>query len=287
VRVKAGFGVGSGSQVLYSMKKSRGTEKGSSIVKVITLNAEKGGCGKTTISVNLAAGLAHKGLNVLLIDADPQGHATISLGIKKSAGFYNALVRSDEYNIVDVVTEVPTDAFGSTAEPPTGHLYLLPGNQESYAVQNMVQDHEILKDQLEGVEGVDVVVIDTPPTPGLLMAVIYAATDYLIVPTEAELLSIDGLVSTIGRMGKVGVGLLGVLPNKFEKSTDLHRHNMAMLEQTAQVKRWPLWPPLSKGTIWREASQAHQSVFRLSPKSRAAGEMWDVIDRVQQALVTA
>lgn len=253
-------------------------------MNVITIAGEKGGIGKTTLSVTLAAGLAHHGHNVLLIDADPQGHATISLGLRKEPGFYNVLVRSEEYAIPEAVRVVPRDTYEVPGEASDGFLYVLPGNQESYAVQNMVQDHTILREQLDDLDGVDVVIIDTPPTPGLLMALIFDATDHLIVPTEAELLSIDGLVSTIGRLGKVGVNLLGIVPTKFEKATELHRHNLAMLAQTAMHKRWPLWQPVSKGTVWREASQAHKSVFNLAPRSRAAEEAWGVVERVEKAM---
>jgi chromosome partitioning protein len=254
------------------------------MTKVVSLLANKGGVGKSTTSVHLAAGLANKGYTVLLIDADPQGHATISLDARKSPAFYNLVVRSDEHSIPDVAVEIPHAVYAPPNEPIKGRLYLVAGNQETFAIASTVTDPAVLREKIDELSGVDVVVIDTPPTPGLLLALIYHTASYVIIPTECELLSIDGLATTTVSIARANMQLLGILPTKYEKATELHRHNLSVLAQTAALKRWDLWSPISKGTIWREASQAHRTVFNIAPRSRAAEEMTEIVNLVEKAL---
>src|SRR5574341_504243 len=145
-------------------------------MKVITVTSEKGGTGKTTLATHLAAGLAARGKRVLLVDGDPQGHATLSLGLAKGPGLYNLLVRG-----VDMRYEVVMPAPGPETPPPTpprkrrgeleergyrsaeqagGRLYVLPGNEESYAIPTLVNDAEALADALgEAAETLDVTII--------------------------------------------------------------------------------------------------------------------------------
>lgn len=78
-------------------------------MKIITLLNEKGGVGKTTIATHIAAGLAVRGMRVLLVDADPQGHATVSLGLQKEPGLYDLLVRDATFK--SVLRFIPPKAY--------------------------------------------------------------------------------------------------------------------------------------------------------------------------------
>jgi chromosome partitioning protein len=78
---------------------------------VITLLNEKGGVGKTTLATHIGAGLAVRGLRVIIIDADPQGHATVSLGMQRKPGLYDLLVRDASFT--SVLQQVPHETYGA------------------------------------------------------------------------------------------------------------------------------------------------------------------------------
>ena len=250
-------------------------------MNIITLNAEKGGVGKTTLAVHVAAGLAIRGQTVLLVDADPQGHATMSMGLKKSPGLYNLMVRPEDYSILDVIRPIAPVVYSS--DGARGRLFVLPGNNETRSITDQVDDSAALRDQLMTLEGVDTVIIDTPPTPGNIMALVYRATEYVIVPTQAEALSIEGMMNTINRAQKEGAQLLGIVPNLLRK-TALHTLNYQHLKQAARERGWALWQPIAEATAWGESSQAKRTVFSLLPQSRAAGYAWGLVDAVEGAL---
>ena len=108
-------------------------------MKVITLLNEKGGVGKTTLAVHMAMGLAARGAKVLLVDGDPQGHATIRCGLRKSAGLYDLLVRDAEWR--NVVVQVKPEKFGMPGEVlPTGRVWMLPSNVETRNIANSISE---------------------------------------------------------------------------------------------------------------------------------------------------
>jgi chromosome partitioning protein len=251
----------------------------------ITFNSEKGGTGKTTLSTHLAAGLALRGARVLLIDADPQGNATLNLGLRKEPGFYRLLV-SEDYDLTSVVREVHPDVYQMPGEEVKGRLYCVPGNRESYGIPTIVTETELLAEILDEVDGIDFTIIDTPPTPGLLIRLIYEASDVLIVPTELELLSLDGLMGILSILGKLDLDLLGIIPNKYRKSTSIHDHNFSSLSGAAQKQSWPLFPPVSLRTNFAVASQNQRMVWVLSPESKATEEAFAMVQFAEERMRT-
>ena len=245
---------------------------------VITFNSEKGGTGKSTLSTHLAGGLAVLGHNVLLIDADPQGNATLSLGLRKDDGFYRLLI--DEETLEDVARPVSPQVYAVLNQPVKGALYCVPGNRKSYGINNTLEDSFVLVDLLRDVEGIDIVIIDTPPTPGLLMRVIYEATDFAIVPTQLELLSLDGLMGVLRTLPRVNVGLLGIVPNMFRYSTAIHGHNLQTLSGAAQKQGWRLFDPVGLRTAFPVASQNQRMVWGIDGDTKAAGEVWNIVEIV-------
>jgi chromosome partitioning protein len=260
-------------------------------MKVITLLNEKGGVGKTTLALHLATGLAVRGHRVLLVDADPQGHATVMAGLAKEPGLYNLLVREAPFR--EVLRAVPPAQYHPDGHAVTGHLYVVPSNVETRSIANSISDAFAVGDRLHELDNaIDYVIFDTSPTPSLLHGSIYLATDAIIYPTKCEYLSFDGLVESISHrqaaqtyrdkwnLGNINV--MGIVPTMYRNQTVEHTENLAELK-----KRFGklVWPPIIQRTIWAEAATMRRPVFALAPDTKAASEAWALVSRVEEAAV--
>lgn len=216
-------------------------------MKIITLLNEKGGVGKTTLATHIATGLAIRGHRVIVADADPQGHATVALGINRTPGLYNLLVREESFR--DNLQLVNPSTYEVPGQQVKGQLYVVPGNHETRAIPLMTSDGLIvLKRFAELRDYVDVVIFDTSPTPSLLHASIYMATNSIIYPTECEFLSLDGLKMSLQhkdsiqptreQWGLPNLEVLGIVPMKYRSSTVLHSHNLESLQRHYIDKVW-------------------------------------------------
>ena len=192
------------------------------MARIITIGNQKGGVGKTTSAVNLAAGLAVLEKKTLLIDFDPQGNATSGVGLDKDKlelQVYDALIGS-----------VPLrQAILPTA---TDNLWCVPGNidltgAEIELVQEFAREHK-LREALEPVLGeYDYVIVDCPPSLGLLTVnALTAATD-LLVPIQCEYYALEGvsqLLSTIRLIQKnlnPRLNIIGILLTMFDRRVNL------------------------------------------------------------------
>jgi chromosome partitioning protein len=261
-------------------------------MKILTLLNEKGGVGKTTLTVHIAAGLALQGFRVLVIDADPQGHASVALGVKRAPGLYNLLVRNASYK--EVLVSVAPEMYQLPGQTSEGSLWVLPSNEETRVIPMLVSDGMLLVRQMQSLQhAFDVVLIDTSPTPSLLHSMIYIATDAIVYPTECEYLSLDGLSQSLrhrdelqkirSQWGFQPLDIMGIVPTKYRASTLLHNNNLERLRKSFGDK---VWGPLALATIWGEASAMRRPVFQLAPDSKAAQEMWNIVTKVQEELVS-
>lgn len=260
-------------------------------MKIITLLNEKGGVGKTTTATHLAAGLAIRGHRVVLVDTDPQGHATVTLGNKKMPGFYDLMVRDADFS--DVARVVSPEIYEIPGEQVKGQLYLVPSNVETRNVSNSIDEAMAIKWKLEELENyVDFVIIDTSPTPSLLHGSIYLATDGILYPVTPEYLSFDGFIQSIRHRrqadkrremeGMKSVFMMGIIPTMVRPRTIEHSDNMKELQ--AQFKN-KVWPQITLRTIWGQASRMHKLVWTLVPDSAAAHEAWGMVDRCEQEVI--
>jgi chromosome partitioning protein len=251
----------------------------------ITLLMEKGGVGKTTLATTIAAGLAIQGKRVLIIDADGQGHATRILGAKLSPGLYDTLVREADWQ--DTLKIVKPEQYNPDK---TGMLALLPGNHETMFIPQAINDPFLLQQRInELAEVFDVVIIDTSPTPSLLNASILMATDYVLVPSKMEFLSLQSLKSSMKTVEgfsnkRIGGGLLpvtplGIIPMTYRANTTEHTENLKLVGDTYGVL---VWPVIADRIIWAEAAVRQQSIFVYAPQSRASEEAWQVVNRVSE-----
>ena len=259
-------------------------------MKTVTLINEKGGVGKTTLAIHIAAGLALRGYRVVLADADAQGHATVSLGLAKSPGLYDLLVRGAPFR--EVLR--PADATRYTPPESTckGQLYIVPSNVETRSIPIQISDAFAVVDRFRELENlVDVVVFDTSPTPSLLHGSIYLATDAILYPTKCEFLSFDGLVesfthremmqSTRARWGLANIEVMGIIPVMYRASTLVHQENLNKLKSRYTDK---VWPEVYMRTTWAEASTVGQLVYRFAPDSNATRDAWSLVNRVEMEI---
>lgn len=256
-------------------------------MQVITLLNEKGGVGKTTLSVHIAAGMAIRGKRVLLIDTDAQGSATSQLDLPDTGGLYQLLVKDANWN--QVLLE-PTAWAG--AANPKGSLWVVSSNLETRAIPLLVDDVRLLSERIEElVEHVDVVIVDTSPTPSLLHSMIYVASDYMVYPTQCELMSMQGLAKSVAHMQRMKdtrrafnldpTRLLGVQPTMFEAHTLAHKHGMELIQKQFGGATWR---PIADRTVWKQASFQQQTIFAYAPESEAALEMWEVVDNIEEGI---
>jgi len=260
-------------------------------MKTITILNEKGGVGKTTIAVTVAAGLAARGQRVLLIDADAQGNATAGVGVRKYPGLYDLLVRWDDLldahngdrgKVYGHCTRViPREWYGGL--PEQGVLALIGSNVETRNIANSISDADKLARLLEPLASrFDVCLIDTAPTPSLLHGSIYMASDFILYPTLCEVWSLEGLSESVSRLDAVQrqrrVRVGGIIPTRYRGTTIEHRENLAELKREFVDL---VWPELPERIVWPEAAGYRRPVFLHAPDSDAADHAWELVDRVE------
>jgi chromosome partitioning protein len=258
-------------------------------MKIITLLNEKGGVGKTTVATHIAAGLAIRGHRVVLVDADPQGHATIAFGLTKEPGFYDLIVRNAPFQ--DVLRPVPAERFNvpDEAKNTKGQLLIVPSNTETRSIAVNTSDaFTVLKRFNQLRSAIDYIIVDTSPTPSLLHASIYMATDGIIYPTKCEAWSFDGLRESFEHKNQftslrqnynlADIRVIGIVPTMFRSKTLEHRENLANLRQAFGDL---VWKPLPVRTIWAEVASARRTVFSLAPGTATEADAWGLIDQLE------
>jgi chromosome partitioning protein len=194
------------------------------VADVIVITNQKGGVGKTTTTVNLAAYLARQGQRVLLVDLDPQGNSTSGLGLDKTTiekGLYEVLVKETPLQEVRIKTNVPNLDLAPAA-------VVLAAAEVELAGQ-IAREHR-LKSAVEKVRHeYDYIIIDSPPSLGILTVNGLVSADYLLIPVQTEFYALEGLSQLLQTVQRVRVslnprlGLLGVLLTMYNKNTILSR----------------------------------------------------------------
>lgn len=164
--------------------------------RVVAITNQKGGVGKTTTAINFSSGLARKGHRVLLIDLDPQAHATIGLGVEP--GTYQLAVHDVLVNKKDIREVILGTRFSGLFLAPS-HIRL--DRAEQQLIPEMYRE-SILQRALQGLD-FEFVVIDCRPTLGILTVNALKACDFIIVPCEVARYSLEGFADLMDTIGTV------------------------------------------------------------------------------------
>jgi chromosome partitioning protein len=198
--------------------------------EIITIASQKGGVGKTTTAVNLAASFAIAERRVLLVDFDPQANATSSLGFYKSDYEFNI------YHSIIGTKTVEDIVLNTTLKT----LDLLPSNIGLVAIEKELENFEdrefALKKVLDTIKDrYDYIIIDSPPTLGNIMINTLCASDSVIIPVQCEFFSLEGLVQflkTIKLLKKTKntkLSIKGILPTMYTSQNNLSKQVLSDL----------------------------------------------------------
>lgn len=237
--------------------------------RIIAIINQKGGVGKSTTAINLAASLGEMGKQVLLVDLDPQGNCSSGLGVEK------ALIQRCIYDVLlnDIPLEdviIPDIAEGLDIAPATINL----AGAEVELVSEMARENR-LKDALGGMRGkYDFILIDCPPALGLLTVNAMVAADKLLVPIQCEFYALEGVTKLLESMKRVksrlnpSLDIYGILLTMFDSRTTLSKQ--VADEVREYFGRLVFNTPIPRTVKLSEAPSFGQPITQYDPKGRGA-----------------
>jgi len=242
------------------------------VTRILALANQKGGVGKTTSTVNLSAYLAARGFRTLLIDIDPQGNATSSLGIDKAAcpyAIYDALL--DGTPLAQMIVSGGQERLSLV--PSTSVLL---GSETEAALTNVDQREHRLVDALKSLpaDSFDLILIDCPPSLGLLTLNALVAAEGVIIPIQCEFLALEGLVQLsnniqlVKRTFNSRLEILGVLLTMYDARTRLSAQVAEEVRRFFPNRLFASTIP--RGIHLAEAPSYGQSILAYDPASRGA-----------------
>jgi chromosome partitioning protein len=241
--------------------------------QILAIANQKGGVAKTTTVASLGAALAEQGKTVLIVDLDPQACLTFSLGIDPEdldLSVHHVLTKGVEPSEVIIQTDDGVDLLPATIELARAEAELLTRTGREY----------VLRAALEDLEGYDWVLLDCPPSLGVLTVAALTAATGVLIPLQCETLSHRGVgqlldtVHDVRRFTNKKLAVWGVLPTLYDGRTNHARTVLETISDTYGLD--VVEPPIPKSIRFAEAPAAGRSILATARKNRGADAYRDV-----------
>ncbi len=246
------------------------------MARIINFANRKGGSGKTTSAVNIAHGLALRNKKVLLVDMDPQGHSSISLGIMEYDSDKNL------YSALRGITPI-TDIIHNIRE----NLDIIPACKELSDFETSFKEEKlwIIKENIQAIENnYDFIIFDPPPTIGNLMLSSMIASNEVFVPMQADFLAMEGFAEMVQLIHKIGdlynpnLKLKGVIFNFFDGRVKAYRKIAEDIKNSFNYEL--MFFEVRRNISIAEAPARHMSVLEYAPESNGSRDYRCIVNRI-------
>lgn len=240
--------------------------------KICIIN-QKGGVGKTTTAVNLAAGLSRRNKKVLLVDLDPQGNINTSLKVKAEYDIYDALIGSVPIHDSIVNVAKNFDIITSRETLTKAESYLL-RNQES---------RMLLRQVLDKLAGFEYIIVDCPPSLGVLSQNALAFCEEAFVPVSTDYLGYDALlkmqdiIRSINNNYGTRVRITKIIPTMYDRRNKICKETLATIQQ--EFPKLASYPIRSNSKL-KEAPKYGKSIFSYANSSQGAKDYNQLVEEV-------
>ncbi len=242
-------------------------------MRTICIVNHKGGVGKTTTAVNLAAGLSRQNKRVLLLDLDPQSNVSVSLQIAANYNLYDAMKGGVPLQRCIVSLAKNFDVITGSEALAKAEFYL----------SSQANSRMLLRDLLGSIAGYDFILVDCPPSLGILNQNVLAFCKEAFIPTSADYLGVDALkkmsviVDRINSTYGNDIKITKIIPTLFDKRTRICRDS---LQEMQQLFPGIVAEPIRMNSKLKEAPKQGKSIFKYARSSPGAKDYGKLVDSV-------